>query len=145
MPETRVQLISSERQILKKARTSLIGVLSSKGISSSESRSGGEHVGECRAVEAGVDVASPGQQCVLAEAPGQDVDVGEVAGCRPVEEGEQFVPGKFFGVECRSGFRLRRRGVRRRVHREVEQHAGGVASDDHPAERVAVVYFSRRS
>jgi hypothetical protein len=48
-------------------------------------------------------VGGAGQEGLLAEPVGQNVDVGEVAGSCPVEKGEELVPSEFLGRERRAG------------------------------------------
>src|SRR5580693_10046443 len=90
-------------------------------------------------VEARVDLGGAGEQYVLAEAAGENIDVGEVPCGSPVEQGEELVARELFRSQRRPG---RGRGggeIWRRVHGQVDQDPAVSAADDHPAERVTIV------
>ena len=57
---------------------------------------GGDHVGEHSGVEARVDLGGAGEQYVLAEATGENIDGGEVPCGSPVEQGEELVARELF-------------------------------------------------
>src|SRR5580693_10776635 len=100
---------------------------------------GGEHVSEYPGVEARVDLGGASQQRGLAETAGKHIDVGEVPGGRPVEQREELVAGEFFRGECRTGCRLGRGEVWRRVHGQVDYDCAVTVPDDQPTERTAVM------
>jgi transaldolase len=67
-----------------------------------------------------VDLGGAGEQHLLAEAAGEDIDVGEVPCGSPIEQGEELVAREFFRGERRPG---RGRGggeIRWRVHSQVD-------------------------
>ena len=70
---------------------------------------------------------------------GQDVDIGEVPRGCPVKESQQLVAGEFFRGECRTGCRLGRGEVWRRVHGQVDYDCAITVPDDQPTECAAVV------
>ena len=86
-----------------------------------------------------VDLRGAGDQRVLAQPAGQNVDVGEVPCGGPVEQREELGPGEFFRGERRPG--RGHRGGKVWVARSRPRRLGpGVsAADDHPAERAAVM------
>ena len=79
------------------------------------------------------------QQRGLVETAGKHVDVSEVPGGRPVEQREELVAGEFFRGECRTGCRLGRGEVWRRVHGQVDYDCAVTVPDDQPTERAAVM------
>jgi hypothetical protein len=69
----------------------------------------------------------------------QDIDVCEVSCGSPVKQGEQLVADQFFWRKRQPGRGRGGRKVRQCVNGQVNQDSSINTSDDHPAERVAVL------
>ena len=113
------------------------GVLVDGDVVVAEAIEGPDHGRQAGRVETGVDPGSLLEQCLRAEASGQHVDVGEVAGFGTVEQGDQFAAGQFFETERGSDAACGRWSARGRIDSEVDEQIFD-AGDDEAAEGVAV-------